>query len=152
MRTRETWGAVVLLVLGLTTSLLSLQLPLGTFRAAGSGLFPLCLGLLLMLLAGLYLLQLRRLARACAPGEPGSRHLDRGRMGQFLAAVGGATFLLTPLGYPLTAFLLMLALLRILELRRWSVNLAISLLTAAASHLLFVRWLQIPLPRGWIGL
>ncbi len=149
MRSRDAGGALILLVLGLATFLLSLQLPIGTFRAAGSGLFPLCLGLLLMLLSALYLFQLRRTVSAAVVSP---LHPDRRRMATFLAAVAAATFLLAPLGYLLTAFLLMVALLRILEFRRWSANLAISLLTAATSHLLFVRWLQIPLPRGWIGL
>ncbi len=149
MRSRDVGGGVALLMLGLVTSLLSLQLPIGTFRAAGSGLFPLCLGLLLMALSGVYLLQLGRAAAGAGISPP---HVGRRRMAAFLAAVGAATFLLASLGYAFTALLLMIALLRILELRRWSLNLTISLLTAAASHLLFVRWLQIPLPRGWMGL
>jgi hypothetical protein len=70
----------------------------------------------------------------------------------FTAAVAAATALLTPLGYPLVAFLLLVALLRILGLRPWWTAIAIALCTAAASSILFVRWLQIPLPRGWLGL
>jgi hypothetical protein len=57
-----------------------------------------------------------------------------------------------PLGYPLISFLLMVALLRILGTRRWTVNILLSLVTAAASYFLFVGWLQIPLPKGWIGI
>jgi hypothetical protein len=150
--TRDALGGVVLLLFGLVTVILSLRLPVGTFRAAGSGLFPLCLGLLLMLLSGIHLLRLRRSPVPASPHDPNSPRLERGRMACFLAAVAVATFLLTPLGYLCTAFLLMVALLRTLEFRRWSATLAIALLTAVGSHLLFVRWLQIPLPRGWIGL
>jgi hypothetical protein len=70
----------------------------------------------------------------------------------FVAAVAAATALLTPLGYPLVAFLLLAALLRILGLRPWWTTAGIALAVAAASYVLFVHWLQIPLPRGWLGL
>jgi hypothetical protein len=50
------------------------------------------------------------------------------------------------------AFLLLLSLLRILGARRWTSTLSLSLLTAAGVYVLFVLWLQIPLPKGWVGL
>jgi hypothetical protein len=150
--TRDALGGLLLLLFGVATAVLSLQLPLGTFRAAGSGLFPLCLGLLLALLAGLYLLHLRVQAARSHADPPHAERPAMGRLACFLSAVAAATLLLTPLGFPLTAFLLMVALLRTLEFRRWSGNLLISLLTALVAHLLFVQWLRIPLPKGWIGL
>jgi hypothetical protein len=71
---------------------------------------------------------------------------------RFLGAAVIATALLVPLGYPLASLLLMLALLRGLGVRRWHVAGLIALLTAGASYLLFVQWLKIPLPAGWLGL
>jgi hypothetical protein len=56
------------------------------------------------------------------------------------------------LGYPLIAFLLMVALLKILGMKRWPINILWSLATAAASYFLFVQWLKIPLPKGWFGI
>jgi hypothetical protein len=70
----------------------------------------------------------------------------------FLATIALATLLFNQLGYPLISFLLMLGLLRILGMKRWSVVLPLSLVTAVISYFLFVQWLQIPLPKGWIGL
>jgi Ni,Fe-hydrogenase I cytochrome b subunit len=70
----------------------------------------------------------------------------------FIGAMALATLLFNPLGFPLMSFLLMLALLRILGMRRWSHTVSISIFAAAASYFLFVQWLQIPLPKGWIGL
>jgi hypothetical protein len=46
----------------------------------------------------------------------------------------------------------MLALLRILGVKRWRFNLPLSFITAAACYFLFVQWLKIPLPKGWIGI
>ncbi|MFB3817296.1 MAG: tripartite tricarboxylate transporter TctB family protein [Candidatus Methylomirabilales bacterium] len=150
---RDALGGTILLLFGLVTALLSLQLPIGTFRAPGSGLFPLILGLTLLALAAAYLVQLRmtRHGRPSAPAPPaGPASLSR--VLAFVAAVAAAAALLAPLGYPLVAFLLLAALLRILGLRPWWTTAAVALGAAAASYVLFVRWLQIPLPRGWLGL
>ena len=67
----------------------------------------------------------------------------------FVAGVIAAVALLQPLGYVLSSFLLMLVLLRILGLRLWY-SVAIALLSAAACYVVFVRWLKIPLPSGWL--
>jgi hypothetical protein len=63
-----------------------------------------------------------------------------------------ATTFLNKLGYPLTSFLLMMALLRSLGVKKWIFNLILSLMTAGASYFLFVQWLKIPMPKGWIGI
>jgi hypothetical protein len=54
----EIAGGMVLFLFGAITALLSLRMPIGTFRMAGTGMFPLCLGILLMILSGLFLLNL----------------------------------------------------------------------------------------------
>jgi uncharacterized membrane protein len=69
-----------------------------------------------------------------------------------MGAVVLATALLKPLGYAPVAFLLMLALLQTLGVRKWHVSGLIALFSAAASHVVFVMWLNIPLPAaGWLG-
>jgi len=47
---------------------------------------------------------------------------------------------------------LMVVLLEILGIRRRRDSVLIAFCTAVAAYVLFVRWLQIPLPKGWIGL
>jgi putative tricarboxylic transport membrane protein len=150
MKRRDALGGLVVGLFGVLTILLSLQMPIGTFRAAGSGLFPLSLGLLLVLLSALYVgsLWLQSAPSAVAP----ARVEAPGPLLGCLGVLALAPLLLQPLGYPLVAFLLMLALLRILGIRRWRVNVLVSLGTAAVAYVLFVRWLQIPLPKGWLGL
>jgi hypothetical protein len=54
----ELSGGIVLFLFGAVSTLLSFRMPLGTFRNAGTGLFPLILGILLMFLSGLFLLRL----------------------------------------------------------------------------------------------
>ena len=70
----------------------------------------------------------------------------------FLGTMVLAAFFFNTLGYPLVSFLLMASLLRILGMKRWGLNILISVITAVGSYFLFVQWLQIPLPKGWIGL
>lgn len=146
----------VIFLFGALTVILSLQMPIGTFRAAGSGLFPLCLGILLMVLSALYMLNVLRSAKEeeeekkDAPADE-----ERGSLlpvVAFLAILALATLFLTTLGYPVVSFLLMLGLLRVLGSKRWPLNLAVSLVTAAGSHIVFVYLLKIPLPKGFPGI
>ena len=73
-------------------------------------------------------------------------------MMMFLGVMVLATLSLNSLGYPLTSFLLMVFLLRSLGIKRWLFIIVLSLATAVGSYLLFVQWLKIPLPKGWLGL
>ncbi|HSB78979.1 MAG TPA: tripartite tricarboxylate transporter TctB family protein [Candidatus Methylomirabilis sp.] len=153
MGSRDAVGAVAMLLFGVLTAVLSLQLPLGTLHRPGSGFFPLLLGVLLMGLAAAHLVQARRsppklLDAASAPAGSGSL----GRVLLFLGTIVLATALLDTLGFPVVAFLLMFALLEILGMRRRRDSGLIAFCTAIAAYVLFVQWLQIPLPKGWIGL
>jgi hypothetical protein len=151
----EAMGGAILFFSGGLTTLLSLRMPIGTFRAAGTGLFPLLLGIILMILSGLFLLNLflgkeKGAGRKESPVEaiPGSIT----PVVLFLGMMALANLFLNSLGYPLIAFLLMVSLLKILGMKRWTASILLSLVTAAASYFLFVQWLKIPLPKGWLGI
>jgi hypothetical protein len=150
----EVVPGIVIFLFGAITTFLSLKMPLGTFRMAGTGMFPLCLGILLMILSGIFILriffegkeeQVKKEASVESSGSPIQLIL-------FLGTMVLATLFFNQLGYPLTSFLLMVALLRILGIKRWGQNILISVVTAAGSYFLFVKWLDIPMPKGWIGL
>lgn len=152
-------AAIALFLFGAVTVVLSLDLPLGTMRMPGSGFFPLILGLTLAVLAAVHGVQLH-LAKPQEPpakegpaaGVPPWRPRDATRrVLLFMGAVALATALLQALGYALTSFLLMMALLQILGMRSWAVRGLIALSTAIACYVVFVRWLMIPLPVGWVG-
>jgi putative tricarboxylic transport membrane protein len=154
MRRDEIIGGTILLIFGVITALLSLQMPIGTFRAAGTGLFPLILGVFLMILSCVFLLNIFLKRKK----EPGKKELETETPGSawtlilFLGTMALATLFFNPLGYPLISFLLMVALLRILGMKRWAFNILLSLVTAGVSYILFVGWLKIPLPKGFIGI
>jgi uncharacterized membrane protein len=152
-------AAITLVLFGAATAALSLQLPLGTLRAPGSGFFPLVLGVLLMGLAGshgirLYLARPKPVAVPAAPTLPAAPTSDGAtlRVVLFMGAVAFATAFLETLGYAIVSFLLMLALLWILGVRKWHVAGLIALGSAGFSQVVFVHWLRIPLPSGWLGL
>jgi putative tricarboxylic transport membrane protein len=154
MKRHDLIGGGIVFLFGGITAALSLQMPIGTFRMAGSGLFPLCLGILLMFLSLLFLLNLL-FGKKGAPqtGEPAAAIPANTRLVlQFLAVTAVATLCLRFLGYPAFCLVIMLFLLRILGIRRPALLLGISLLTAAGAYLIFVWFLKIPLPKGLIGL
>jgi putative tricarboxylic transport membrane protein len=145
---------IVIFLFGAITTLLSLKMPIGTFRMAGTGLFPFYLGIILMILSSVFILksffqgwkgQLKKEASIESSESPIQLIL-------FLGAMVLATLFFNQLGYPLISLLLMVALLRILGIKRWGLNILISVVTAVGSYFLFVKWLDIPMPKGWIGI
>lgn len=154
MKKKDIFSGVVLFLFGLITTIFSLGMPVGSFRAAGSGLFPLCLGLLLM---GLSLLLIGKSfwgrpkpvePVVCIEEKVGSPR----RILLFIGLLVLITFFFNILGYPLASFLLMSGLLWVLGVKRLGFNWGLSLVTATGSYFLFVHWLKIPLPKGFLGL
>lgn len=145
---------MVVFFLGGVTVLLSLRMPIGTFRAAGTGLFPFYLGILLMILSGIFLLKLFSKDRQTLFQEESVVEIPKStkQMILFLGTMGLAALFFNPLGYPVTSFFMMIGLLRTLGVKRWTFNILLSFSSATVSYLLFVQWLKIPLPKGWIGL
>ena len=143
----------MIFLFGGMTTLLSLKMPIGTFRSAGTGMFPLCLGILLMVLSSLFLLKLSFKTYTTGKKLPiGEISGSTKQLIFFFGAMILVTLFFSRLGFLLSSFLLMLALLRILGVKRWTFNLSLSFITAIVCYFLFVQWLKIPLPKGWIGL
>jgi hypothetical protein len=154
MTRKDAIGGAVIFLFGALTAVLSLKMDLGTFRAAGSGMFPLFLALLLMVLSAIYsigvLLQGARMAKS-GPESPETA-VSAKPVILFVGAMAGAVVLLGRIGYGPTAFLVVLALLQILGKKRWRLNILIALAASTVSYFLFVQWLKIPFPKGWPGL
>ena len=148
------FGGILIFIFSVLTVLFSLKMPIGTFRAAGPGLFPLCLGLLLLVLSAAHTLIAiwrHRLAESRSEDASGASGSLKPVFG-FMAAIAFAAGFLEHLGYAPTAFIVVMAMLQLLGVRYWRRNLLVSIAISAASHFLFVRWLQIPFPQGFIGL
>jgi hypothetical protein len=121
---------------------------------AGTGMFPLCLGILLMILSGIFILRIFFQGQKVKIKKEASIESSESpiQLIFFLGTMVLATLFFNQLGYPLTSFLLMVALLRVLGVKKWTLSLPLSFVTATVCYFLFVQWLQIPLPKGWMGL
>jgi len=154
MQRDELIVGIVIFIFGGITAVLSLKMPIGTFRIAGTGMFPLFLGILLMILSGAFILKIFFQGKEGQAKKEASIESSESpiQLILFLGTMALATLFFNQLGYPLISFLLMVALLRVLGIKRWGLNILISVVTAVGSYLLFVKWLDIPMPKGWIGL
>ena len=153
MKRDDAIGGMVLLLFGMVTIILALRMPIGTFRTPGSGMFPLILGILLMFLSCIFLLKLLyQHKKATTKKDSVAENESPVQLILFFGTMVLATAFFNQLGYPLVSFLLLMVLLRTLGMKRWFSNILLSFLSAVASYFLFVQWLKIPLPKGWIGL
>lgn len=150
----EAIAGAVLLALAVAYLAEALRLPRPRY-AVGPG--PAFLPVLLAVALGLLALGLLGRAfvggpRAPAPGR-GTPWLRGGgwRLVVIVLALAAYALLFERLGFLLSTALFLGFLLAAVGQQRWPVVLAVALGTAALAHLLFVRLLAIPLPRGILG-
>lgn len=140
-------GAVLLAI---PVAVVSWGFGVGSPKSPGAGFWPL---LIALVMAGLGLtLILRPIPNA--GGEAGESRW--GKFGVSLATLLFYVAALEPLGYLLATTAMLLVQLRWVESRSWRSSIAIALVTAVVSLILFRVLLKvslptgvIPLPRGW---
>lgn len=154
VKSDEVMGGIVIFIFGGITTLLSLRMPIGNFRMAGTGLFPLCLGILLMILSGIFVFRMLLQSKKVQEKRKVTFETPESQVTLllFLGTIVLVTLLFNRLGFPLSSLLLMLVLMRILGVKNWRLSLPLSFIIAIACYFLFVQWLKIPLPKGWIGI
>jgi hypothetical protein len=145
---RERWGSLVWLLLGIVICWSSIRLKLGDFRNPGPGFLPFTTGVILVGLSFIVFLQSGR-AGEKAVSKPFL--VDRQRA--WKAALTLVALLVYAVGMDYLGFLvsttLFLAfLLWAVEPQRWYIVIFGSLLAAAASFTLFEILLKSPLPKG----
>jgi len=135
------------LVLGIAYLIENLKLPLGTAARPGAGLFPLLVGLSLLVVSLLLFIESLKKPGA-QEEEPFPEGKDRQRILAVAITLTLFVILLKPLGYGVSSAGLMAAILRLLGLPNWGKIVLISLVTAALSYYLFASLLGVPLPQG----
>ena len=135
-------AGLVFLALGVGVCVQAARLGFGSVLAPEPGFFPWIGGLMLAGLAVSLVIRAGQSGTAAAPRG------DWRRPALLLAALVVYVPLLEPLGYPVTTMGLCVVALRILRTRRWSVTLAVSVVLALATYLLFRRGLGVELPAG----
>ena len=123
----------------------AVRLPLGSVEQPGPGLFPVLVGAFLLAAGAAFLLQsLRRTLSAPTLPPPETR----GRVTGVVVALVAFCLLLPWLGYGVTAFGLLLVILRLFGLDGWALTGAVALVATVASYYLFAAVLGVPLPAG----
>ena len=134
---------LLLLGAGLLYSFGALGYEVGTLAAPKAGMFPLMVGLLLVVTTGSRVLQ--EYVRPSPPPEaPGP---EWRRLPAICLGIGVFIALLKPAGYLIASTVLCVALLRILGQRPWWAAAGIALTAAALSYFVF-SFLGVPLPMG----
>ncbi len=144
MISRDALPAAVALGFGAAALYESSKLPFGTVHSPGQGFFPWWTSAAVVLLALALLFQSLASRSGIAQGGPGRI----AKVALLLAVLVAYTFLLDLLGYLLCTFLLVLFMLRVIDLQRWTVALGTAAVTAVGSYVVFAVWLSVPLPRG----
>jgi len=151
MKYSDLISGIFWLVIGFLFTIWSTHYQIGNLIRPGSGLLPLCLGVLLIFLSLIFLL-----------GQAKKSFVDKGKV-RFFPTPGGwkkvaytvlililATFTFEKLGYLLTVFLLIIFLMLGAEFKSWKRILLASFFTSLGVYLVFVLLLEQPLPRGFL--
>ena len=150
--TREMVAAGVLLVLGVLYGVLAVGEGLGSLGDTGPGFFPLVVAVVLVA-AGIAVLARSRTVTVPEEEESdsdGDVHWWR------IAGVLGAALLVPAVGETVgmivTLSVALVLIARIMGVSRWLNALILGVAFGAATWLIFVYWLFVPLPAGTLGL
>ncbi|WP_165959744.1 tripartite tricarboxylate transporter TctB family protein [Nonomuraea longispora] len=159
-----------LLVLGLLYGALALDEGLGTMADSGAGFFPFVVALVLVAASAVVLLQSRRRtpggltppaddekagaegdAEGDAEGE-GDGEVRWWRIAGVLAAALLVPAVGDTVGMITTLAISLVLMAKVMGVSRWSSAVIFGFSFGAATWLVFVRWLAVPLPAGMLGL
>jgi putative tricarboxylic transport membrane protein len=141
-------GSVVCLVIAGIALWQSVKVPMGSIRQPGPGFLPFWVGVILALLSVALWFQ----ASFRKPAAEPVRFLSGEGKWTYVAAAGIAlliyTFLLEPLGFIISTFLLLIFLFRVIGKQKWWLGVTGSILVTFFTHLIFKVALKVQLPRG----
>ena len=130
----------------------ALQLRYYTSLGPGPGFFSFWLGIVLGILAIAMIVQATLEASEQAPSDFFPNWFGYLRMGTIVLSLLVAAFLLERLGFCLTMFAVYLFLLRALGRHSLAVTIVSALIGSFGVYYIFVKWLNVPLPAGILGL
>ena len=140
-------AGMALVLIGLVTIWESRVYPLGSLHRPGPAYMPVLLASLLIVFGAAVFAMGARARRLAEVGWPEWRHT--------LALFGACAFAawgLERLGYRLTMAVVVAFLLLVVERKGWALGLALTVVMAWGSFLVFDTLLRVPLPRGPFGL
>jgi putative tricarboxylic transport membrane protein len=152
MRAYDLIGGFGWLLLSVLIVVGSVELGIGSLRQPDAGLFSLITGVILGCLSLLLVVE------SSVPGKGGrteqaavwSRETRWGNLLLTVLALTVYTVVLTPLGFMISTFLLMVFLYRAIEPQGWLTAFLFATVSASCGWLVFEVWLQCQLPEGFI--
>ena len=137
------WG-----FLGALTILSACRFGLGTLTNPGPGFMPFLGGLIMVVLA--IVLHLQSL-RSDAEGEKELVQIGNYRILLSILCLILYSLFFRRIGFISATFLLLTLLLQIYERKSWLTSAFVSLVAITISYMIFVVWLKVQLPKGFIG-
>lgn len=136
-------SAIVFLVLGLFVIAETRNMTIGSFANPGPGLFPLLLGIILLIfsLISLFKSSVKKVFESS----------EKTKLRNVFYVLGILLFFrlsLPVLGYSLTTIIMFLFLLRIFGSKKWFLTIAWSIIFTGISYLMFGKWFLVQFPRG----
>ncbi len=119
----------------------------------GPGFHPFWLGIILGLLSLCLIYGTFR--RTHAEDDQAARTLEKKgllRAGAILLITAGLAFAMDKVGFVLATFLFVVLILKVMEEFSFTKSVMIGALLSASIFLVFRFWLNVDLPRGWLGL
>jgi putative tricarboxylic transport membrane protein len=127
----------------------STSLSMGKFKHPGPGFLPFGLGICLIILSLMLIFHNWRSKTSSLPFWPQQTWL-RPLLG--IVILGFYALVIDKLGFILTTFIFLLIWMGLIERLRWKTILSISIGTTVSLYLLFVFFLEVPLPKGFLKL
>jgi hypothetical protein len=152
--------AGVIFTIALVYEGMALYMPRGTLAYPGPGLFPVVIGVFLIVTAlGCLLQELlpwkgsatqsASLLPAQDAAAPGDRDINK--TFQLMALMVGYALALKTAGFLISISAFLMIAIRIFGCRRWLPAAAMAAVIAGISYVSFVFWLKVPLPLGILG-
>ena len=128
---------------------MSFQLPFGRLDQPGAGVFPVIVGVMLLLASLTTMWEGWQLDKAEPIDLPAGA--DRKRLLSLIGLLFGYFLALPWLGQIISSTVFCILLMRVLSDLRWPRIVAYSLVMSIALYVVFVFLLKVPLPRGTLG-
>jgi len=141
-------SSLAFLILGSGFTFEAMKLRMGSLRNPGPGLFPLLIGVCIVILA--LIVFLKAALEKPEPGKARAQSEGKGHKGSLLVLACLVVYftLFEYIGFLLRNFFIMLVILLGLERQRWLLIIPLVIIIPIGAYLLFYYWLDIPLPPG----
>ena len=146
-------SGLALLVLGFFLVFQSIRLPLWGASGPEAGFYPLTIAVLIVSLSLFLVLKSGILTRPQGEEKPLQQTMDQIHLHKvfaYLVLVLLYGIFVERVGFLITSALLLFLILKFVERQSWKATLVVGVTSIVTSYTLFVYFLQVPLPRGFL--